>query len=77
MDHSMEYPFGFGFALMENPDAMARFSTMSEEEKRQAFRYIEQIDSPREMQKFLEALGRGEEIPTPKKKRKSKRLPHP
>ena len=59
MEQNMEYPFGFGFELMKHPDAMARFNTMSEEEKREAFRRISEIGSREEMRIFLTELGRG------------------
>ena len=62
MEHNMEYPFGFGFALMENPEAMARICAMSEEEKRTAFQRISEIRTPAEMRDFLKALGRGVDI---------------
>ena len=59
MEQNMEYPFGFGFELMKNPDAMERFNTMSEDEKREVFGRISEIKSREEMRRYLTELGRG------------------
>ena len=69
MEQNMEYPFGFGFELMKNPDAMERFNTMSEEEKREVFGRISEIDSREEMRRYLAELARGGRIGTEKRTR--------
>ena len=50
------YPFGYGFALMEDREAMARFSAMSESEQREAIRKLSAMKSEEEIREFLHSL---------------------
>ena len=51
-----EYPFGFGFALMNNPKAMQAFAQMNEGQKRDLGRKIHRISSEQELRKLIEEL---------------------
>ena len=42
------YPFGFGFALMQNPQAIAHFSQMNENEQRELSRRLRSVASDEE-----------------------------
>ena len=52
----MIYPYGFGFALMENPRAMQYFFSLNDERKRALMRTIREIESPEEMRGFLAGI---------------------
>ncbi len=58
----MEYPFGFGFALMDNPRAMSFFFSLDDNRKRELMRSIVEIQSQEEMRGFL--AGIAEQIPS-------------
>ena len=60
---SMEYPFGFGFALMSNPRAMTLFFSLNEEHQRDLMRTISGIESREEIRGFLEGIVQS--IPNP------------
>ena len=51
-----EYPFGFGFALMENPRAMQGFAQMSEAQKRDLGRKLQAISSDADLKNLIEEL---------------------
>ncbi|MBO5938813.1 MAG: hypothetical protein J6Q82_04865 [Clostridia bacterium] len=51
-----EYPFGFGFALMQNPRAIAHLSEMSEPEWREFGRKISAISSEEEWRNLISEL---------------------
>ena len=53
-----EYPFGFGFALMQNPRAIAHFHRMSEPEQRELGRKISSISSEEEWRDLVRELGK-------------------
>ena len=48
-----EYPFGFGFALMENPKAMERFQAMSEPQKRALGRRLRDLRTEQELRMLV------------------------
>ena len=52
----MEYPFGFGFALMDNPRAMKFFFSLDDDRKRDLMKTISQIQSREEMRGFLAGI---------------------
>lgn len=52
----MIYPYGFGFALMENPRAMQYFFSLDDERQRSLMRTIAEIESPEEMRGFLAGI---------------------
>ena len=51
-----EYPFGFGFALMQHPEAMAYLETVGEEEKKELLRQIGKLKTEDELLAFLRKL---------------------
>lgn len=55
MEHT-EYPFGFGFALMQNPKALERFRTMSDLRKREWMRKLPRIQTEEDLREFVEAI---------------------
>ncbi len=59
----MEYPFGFGFELMNNPRALKFFFSLDDEGKRALMKSIQEIESREEMRGFLEGIV--QQIPSP------------
>ena len=51
-----EYPFGFGFALMQNPRAMQTFKQMNEGQKRDLGRRLQTISSEKEIKNLIDEL---------------------
>ena len=51
-----ELPLGFGMALAQHPDAMARFAAMSEAEQKAFVDGVYAVQSKREMQAYIEQL---------------------
>ena len=51
-----ELPLGFGMALAQHPDAMARFAAMSEAEQKAFGAGVYAVQSKREMQAYIEQL---------------------
>ncbi len=58
---SMEYPFGFGFELMNNPRAMEIFFSLDEKRMRELMKTVSAIRTREEMRGFL--AGIAEELP--------------
>ena len=53
----MIYPFGFGFALMENEGAMAYFRALDDRQTRELMKKVLHINSREEIRNFVEGLG--------------------
>ena len=53
-----ELPLGFGMALSMNQEAMKKFSSLSEEERKEVVRRTRTIESKREMHDFVENLAK-------------------
>ncbi len=53
-----EYPFGFGFALMQNPKAIAHFKQMSEPEQREFGRRLRTVGSDEEWKNLVSELAK-------------------
>ena len=51
-----ELPLGFGMALAQHPEAMARFSALSEEEQQAIINGTHAVRSKEEMQAYVEQL---------------------
>lgn len=51
-----DLPLGFGMALAQQPDAMKKFSNMTEDEQNRILAEIHNIDSNQEMQSFVSRL---------------------
>lgn len=51
-----ELPMGFGMALAQHPEAMARFSALSEAEQQAIVEGTHTVRSKREMQAYVEQL---------------------
>ena len=51
-----ELPQGFAMALARNPDAMARFTAMSEAEQQSVLQQVHTVQSKREMQDLVSQL---------------------
>lgn len=51
-----EMPVGFAMALSMNPDAMQKFATLSEEQKRQIIEGTHAIKSKQEMHRYVASL---------------------
>ena len=51
-----ELPLGFGMALAQHPDAMARFAAMSEAEQKAFIDGTYAVRSKQEMQSYIEQL---------------------
>lgn len=51
-----ELPMGFGMALAQHPDAMARFTAMSETEQQAILQQAHSVQSKREMQTLVANL---------------------
>ncbi len=52
----MEYPFGFGFELMEQPKALECFNAMSEQEQEELLRKLLTVHTREEMRGFVKAM---------------------
>lgn len=48
-----DLPLGFGMALAQQPDAMKKFSNMTEDEQNRILPEIHNIESNQEMQSFV------------------------
>ena len=55
MEHQ-EMPVGFGMALAQHPEAMARFASMSEADQKAFVDGTHSIHSKQEMQAYIEQL---------------------
>ncbi len=55
-----EMPLGLGMALMQNPTALDRFSTLNEDEKRELIGSVHGIRSKEEMRNFVEQFAGGD-----------------
>lgn len=62
----MEYPFGFGFELMNNPKAMKLFFSLDDRGQRELMKTVSTIRTREEMRGFL--WGLTEELPTTRQK---------
>lgn len=51
-----ELPMGFGMALAQHPEAMARFSALSEAEQQAIVEGTHTVHSKREMQAYVEQM---------------------
>ena len=51
-----DLPLGFCMALAQQPDAMKKFSNMTEDEQNRILSEINNIDSKQEMQSFVSRL---------------------
>ena len=51
-----DLPLGFGMALAQQPDAMKKFSNMTEDEQNRILSEIHNINSKQEMQSFVSRL---------------------
>lgn len=51
-----EIPLGFGLALVQDPDAMQKFSKLPEERRRELLRQAHAVSSKREMQALIIGL---------------------
>lgn len=51
-----DLPLGFGMALAQQPDAMKKFSNMTEDEQNIILSEIHNINSKQEMQSFVSRL---------------------
>lgn len=53
-----EMPVGFAMALAMNPDAMQKFSTLSEEKKQEIIEGTHTINSKKEMHRYVDSIVR-------------------
>ena len=51
-----ELPLGFGMALAQHPEAMARFAGLPEEEQQAIINGVRAVRSKQEMQAYVEQL---------------------
>ncbi len=51
-----ELPMGLGMALMQNTEAMNRFSAMTKEQQQQVIEHTKVIRSKQEMKQFVDSL---------------------
>lgn len=51
-----ELPMGLGMALMQNTEAMNRFSAMAKEQQQQVIEHTKVIRSKQEMKQFVDSL---------------------
>ncbi len=51
-----EMPVGFSMALAQNPDAMQKFSTLSEDKKKQIIDGTHSVKSKQEMHEYVNKL---------------------
>ena len=55
-DDMGDLPIGFGMALAMNPEAMERFSALTEQEQQKIIEHTHQIDSKQEMHNYVQGL---------------------
>lgn len=55
MNHN-EMPVGFSMALAQNPEAMKKFSMLSEEKKTEIINGTRYVKSSREMHEYIDKL---------------------
>jgi len=51
-----DVPLGFGFALVQNPEAMKYFSALSEEKQSEILQQARSVSSRAEMQSLVDSL---------------------
>ena len=51
-----EVPLGLGMALAKNPPSMESFAKMTNEQKKAIIEHTHSINSPQEMQSFVQTL---------------------
>lgn len=54
-----DMPLGFGMALAQNYDAMAFFTSLSQEQQQQVLNQTHSMNSKDDMQAFIEQLAKG------------------
>ncbi len=54
--NNYEMPVGFGMALAMNSRAMEKFSSMSEEKKKQILDQVKSVRSKEEMRSYVEGI---------------------
>ncbi len=54
--NNIEMPVGLGMALAMNPEAMERFSALSEQQKQQVINGTHAVKSRREMQQYVQNI---------------------
>lgn len=54
--NNIEMPVGLGMALAMNPEAMERFSSLSEHQKQQVINGTHAVKSRREMQQYVQNI---------------------
>lgn len=54
--NNIEMPVGLGMALAMNPEAMERFSVLSEQQKQQVINGTHAVKSRREMQQYVQNI---------------------
>ncbi len=62
-DNMGDLPIGFGMALAMNPQAMERFSALSEQEQQKIIEHTHQIDSKQEMHDYVQSIASPSEQP--------------
>lgn len=56
--NDMEYPFGFGFELMNNPEAMAYLDSLEDTDKKKLMKRMGQLKTAEELREFIRKLPR-------------------
>ncbi|MBQ9743985.1 MAG: hypothetical protein IJW19_02570 [Clostridia bacterium] len=51
-----EMPVGFAMSLAMNPEAMQKFETLSEEQKREVIKGTHNVKSRKEMHQYVDSL---------------------
>lgn len=59
---SIELPLGFGMALAQNEEAMKKFETLSDVEKKTIINKTHTVNSKREMKALVNSLISGTEV---------------
>ncbi|MCM1544673.1 MAG: YdeI/OmpD-associated family protein [Ruminococcus sp.] len=54
----IDLPMGFGMALAQNEKAMAKFESLSEQEKRNVIERTHSVKSKKEMRELVDGLGK-------------------
>ncbi len=54
-----EMPIGFSMALAQNPQAMEKFSTFDEEQKKRVIRGTHSVNSREEMHRYVDSIAKG------------------
>ncbi len=52
-----EMPVGFAMALAMNPDAMQKFSMLSEDQKQKVIEGTHSVQSKQEMHRYVQSIG--------------------